>query len=513
MLSLYLYASGAQRQSITVLSTLGLCESYSNLMSKNLKRKRKVKTRSQPLQTPSLPSDDNPFLDPLSENEVQKRTGTVYQLCDSMRDRARKLAATGLYAEDYDNININFRNGEQIVGRHGQFHKIIGDFIAQLVHFLLDSQENGTCSTIVPLFDAKIEDLNLKAYQDSFLAAPPLKLQDIILLGPDQKQFKNNLIHCILRIIVKHGGPGFQKFKARLEKDQPVTPDKIPVHQTELHPLPTWPIDESTIIGNAEVDEAVRKELHLDDVPGASERVRFVGGDQLSIARLRALELIRSGQEEGYEGYFWGVWIPGLFHAKIADAHGTLLNHLGKPDSGAQNPGSLAFHNARLDRLPITATSLPTFRTCRDLIFVSLYARILHCLLLVSKQDTLDNYSACVNDWEILFAHATMIFEQFASASRVEKMRSERAKEQETAAEGVKPTTGDAVFENACLFLRDALISREFNDAIKCGDSGRVVLVLKTWALSFRGNGRTKYAYEMLHLIHNITSVWPPAIR
>jgi hypothetical protein len=30
---------------------------------------------------------------------------------------------------------------------------------------------------------------------------------------------------------------------------------------------------------------------------------------------------------------------------------------------------------------------------------------------------------------------------------------------------------------------------------------GRVVLVLKTWALGFRGNGRTKYAYEMIHLI------------
>jgi hypothetical protein len=69
------------------------------------------------------------------------------------------------------------------------------------------------------------------------------------------------------------------------------------------------------------------------------------------------------------------------------------------------------------------------------------------------------------------------------------------------------------VFENAVLFLRDALISREFSDAVKAGDSGRVVLVLKTWALSFRGNGRTKYAYEMLHLIHNLTSVWSPATR
>ncbi|KAF5361520.1 hypothetical protein D9758_006132 [Tetrapyrgos nigripes] len=72
---------------------------------------------------------------------------------------------------------------------------------------------------------------------------------------------------------------------------------------------------------------------------------------------------------------------------------------------------------------------------------------------------------------------------------------------------------GDMVFENAILFLRDALISREFTDAVKAGDSGRILLILKIWAFSFRGNGRTKYAYEMFRLVHNLTSVWPEEVR
>lgn len=77
------------------------------------------------------------------------------------------------------------------------------------------------------------------------------------------------------------------------------------------------------------MNEAIVKELRLDtEVPEAFGHVRFLGGDQLSIARLRALEFIRAGQEEEHEGYFWGAWIPGLFHAKIADAHGTLVKHL-----------------------------------------------------------------------------------------------------------------------------------------------------------------------------------------
>ncbi|KAI8971036.1 hypothetical protein BD414DRAFT_426749, partial [Trametes punicea] len=37
--------------------------------------------------------------------------------------------------------------------------------------------------------------------------------------------------------------------------------------------------------------------------------------------------------------------------------------------------------------------------------------------------------------------------------------------------------------------------------------------VLKLWTLSFRGSGRSKYAYEMLHLIDNLTHVWPVPLR
>ena len=72
---------------------------------------------------------------------------------------------------------------------------------------------------------------------------------------------------------------------------------------------------------------------------------------------------------------------------------------------------------------------------------------------------------------------------------------------------------GDMIFENMSLFLRDALILYEFNDAIKGGYSGRIIRVLKVLALMYRGSGRTKYAHELLHLIHNLTHVWPKPLR
>ncbi|KAG6916062.1 hypothetical protein DXG01_008587 [Tephrocybe rancida] len=509
VLGLYMYATGAQRQAIAVLSSLGLAESYSNIVSRNIARPRKPKAAdtaqpgnelSQPTTADPTPPTQNqptiiteaqtiPTATPPATAPIQ-RTGTLRQLSGSMRDMARAIASTGLYGVVYDNINIMFRNSEQVIGRH-------------------DSQENGTCATVFRLWKANIADLETTDFQKSFLDARPLRITDIIHTADESRQFKNNLVFTLLRLAVRFGGDGFKKFEGQLEKRQPVI-SKIDTHQTEIHPLPAWEIDESTIVGNAEVDNAIITELQLkNNMEEFWRRVRFLGGDQLSIAHLRALENIRAGHEAGYQGFFWGAWMPGLFHAKIADMHGFLVTHWGKPNAADRNPGCLAFHNTRLDRLPIVLSSLPPFRTSRDLVFVSLYARVLHCLLLVSKCKSLDEYICKTDSWEDFEAHGHAIYDQFMSASIVADLREHRAQ----CNPKVPPTEGDMVFENAVLFLRDAVISREFTDAIKAGDSGRVLLVLKIWALGFRGSGRTKYAYEMLHIIHNLTCVWPKPIR
>lgn len=354
----------------------------------------------------------------------------------------------------------------------------------------------------------KVSDL-----ETAFDKARPLSLADVLLDNKEAAQLDKCLLHCILRIIVRHGGDKFARFRSALDKSEPATEYKIETHQTPLHPLPAMHIDESTIIGNAEVVEAIFRELGLmkDDGEIDMEILKIFGGDQLSIARLRSLANIRAGHSGGYSGFGWGVWMPGLFHGKIADMHGFFVTHWGKPNAGARNPGSLSFHNTVLHRNPILLSSLPPFRTCRDLVFVSLYARVLHCLLLVSGKTSLDEYADSITSYTKLEEDAEKIFRRYASTARVEELRQKRAQ-----ALRLNPNApileGDMVLENAILFLRDSLLSREFADAIKCGDSGRVFLVLKVWALSFRGSGRSKYAYEMLHIIHNFTNVWPKPV-
>ncbi|KAJ7863876.1 hypothetical protein B0H13DRAFT_2069951, partial [Mycena leptocephala] len=371
------------------------------------------------------------------EQETQKGqgAGAANDTLDACSATSRAIAATGLFAVVYDNINMMVRVAEQILGRK-------------------NAQENGTCATLIPLHDAKPDDLLTSTLDASILDAPPLRIEHLMLTDEEAEFHEKNMVHTILRIIVRHGGDGLKKWQKDLDAMQPTSSETIRVHKTPIHPLPTMEIDENSITGNIEVVDAINKSLGLSaDDPEYVKYVKIIAGDQLTIARQRSILTVRLGHESGPHAWRHIVLMPGLFHAKIADCHGLLETHFGKPNAGTRSPGSLGFHNTVLDRLPITLTSYP------------------HS----APADSLDAYASSINSWTTI--------------------------------------KGDMVFENAILFMRDALLTREFTDAIKAGDSGRVVNILRLWAFSYRGSGRSKYAHEMLHLLHNLICVWTKELR
>jgi hypothetical protein len=293
------------------------------------------------------------------------------------------------------------------------------------------AQENGTCATLIPLHKAKLEHLQTADLNTSIFNAPPLTLNDIILNDADSKFFTKNMVHTILRIIVLHGGEGFERWHKNLDASQPISTDIIEVHKTALHPLPAMEIDESSITGNVQVIEEIMHVLGFNpDDPDFGKYVQIIAGDQLTIARQHSILNVRLGHESGANSWRHIVLMPGLFHAKIADCHGVLETHFGKPAAGTRSPGSLGFHNTVLDRLPITLTSLPPFRTCRDLVMVSLYARVFHCLLLVSGHDSLDQCASSIDTWDTLVNYAKKIYTAYADTDHIQELREWRIPEE-----------------------------------------------------------------------------------
>ncbi|KAH9162987.1 hypothetical protein EDB89DRAFT_2116515 [Lactarius sanguifluus] len=352
-----------------------------------------------------------------------------------------------------------------------------------------ESQRVLTCATIVSLFQASVEDLRATELERRFGSAPELKVSDIVLTEDEYTLHQK----C----------PRLQDFQKDLQAMEPHSDFQIDVHKSEIHPLPAMNINEASTMGNAEVINAVMEELNIDtSKPDFCENLKLVTRDQLSIMRLRAILATCAGNEGSASSlrwhYRWALFIPGLFHCKIAATNGFLQTHFGHTKHDLKDPASLASHNTLLQHKPIILSSLPPFRTCR-----------------AQSLESLSNGLT----WSMLCGHAEAIVDAFTDARMVDNLRCSRHQENEAQKEvhGGQERgrlAGDMIFKNAMLFLRNGLILQEFSDTIKSGDSSHVLLVLKLWALSFQGSGHSKYAYEVLHLLHNVTHVWPePVVR
>ncbi|TFY77962.1 hypothetical protein EWM64_g6050 [Hericium alpestre] len=300
VLGLYLYSTGASQQQVTVLNHLGFSVSYVMLAGVGGKEENtKVPTAhlldgidavdadavtnigEDPAQDASAVigdeidgkdardgmHNDQDKLKAKGQAAKTRRLGALERLSLLMHHLAQTIAVGLLFLTVYDNINMLWRVGEQIISHTG----------AHALH------RNGTCTTIVPLFKAKLEDLKTEDLDNSFDKAPPLALDDLKLTLPEQELYNECMEHAVLCIAVGHGGPELQEFQQRVRESEPCTSQAIEVHKTDIHPLPAMDINEASTSGNAKVMEAIMKELGLDEAQIA-DHLKLVTGDQLSIA-------------------------------------------------------------------------------------------------------------------------------------------------------------------------------------------------------------------------------------
>lgn len=258
----------------------------------------------------------------------------------------------------------------------------------------------------------------------------------------------------------------------------------------------------------------VRTSYHW--LPVASTLVKLFAGDQLSIAHLRTACSWRVGNETGLNSLEQIVQIPGLFHVAMV-AVNMIIETFWSSGKSTTNPSSLSFQNTLLKRKPIVLSSMPPYCTSRDLIMVSLYARILSLLPKIGGASNIEQYAQKLANfdtgrkdlsasWYRLKTDVKTLISRYASTQALAQLSKRHAMDGTS-------SKADMVLRHSILFLRDALHLRAFLNAVKRGDSGLMVPILKTWALAFRGSGHPKYAYEMLVFIHSYTHVWPEPVR
>lgn len=220
-MGIYLFACGASRSQFAVLHHAGLTASYT------------------------------------------KALADIRTLRDEQLKKIIRIAKTRAFMLVWDNLNFAFRVGEQRLKSKDHF-------------------DSGTTATLIPLYDVGFGELPLSSLKPRRTRLNVLDFSAADLLPPTDsiRQLEDAMLWHIEDMLLDT----YPALRARFE-DIPSVPTvrAAPVHQTEQHPLPAMPTDESSIDGTLEVIETLlQKVLQLSEDDIQKHGVIICAGDQLT---------------------------------------------------------------------------------------------------------------------------------------------------------------------------------------------------------------------------------------
>lgn len=296
------------------------------------------------------------------------------------------------------------------------------------------------------------------------------------------------------------------------ENGQPETINQIPVHQTRQIPFRAMNIKESTTDGNIDVVESLLRQGGIGEPADEefdstkdvdiSEHVILFHGDLLTKERLDSVRDSRRIEATPKNRFQYVVFIPGLFHFKMACADALWRTWI-QPTDGRKDPNSLFQHTGIL-RPDETGkiVSKPGFRRMHDLLYHDLCASMLDCWRIESQCSTsLEDFAQLNLSWDqIVRMSEDIVLKYVASTANLTGERQKPAAE------------CDQVFENQKLRNRDELLYAEVSHAMNAGDIGRVEETFIHWIYIFRATGKHKYASHMLQFMIDLRKFYSPEL-
>jgi len=123
---------------------------------------------------------------------------------------------------------------------------------------------------------------------------------------------------------------------------------------------------------------------------------------------------------------------------------------------------------------------------------------VLDAFRIYCPKDDLKEWVDSLRSVDEVTSVAQRILDELCSGRRVEKLRQQPLSKR------------DVPFENICLFNRDCLYLRQLKYAIKRGDVGAILDIIKHVMLAFRGTGKTpKYADALFSLTVRLKQMDP----
>ncbi|KIJ42067.1 hypothetical protein M422DRAFT_171500 [Sphaerobolus stellatus SS14] len=388
----------------------------------------------------------------------------------------------------WDNLNIAFRVGEQRTNNQDHF-------------------DNGTTATLLTLFCPIMKDSvqwgTLPFYwKDKRRTRAPMYELNIDVLFPKPEhtaQLRNSCLWQLRRMATEHI-PGLKGMKNHIGTAPEVHP--IPLHKTEQYPLPAMHIDESSINGTIRViEEIILRVLKITPEEMKEHGLLFVDGDLLTLMLLDKVEAARRDDKDILEGLQFTIRRFGLFHCMMAGCRLVLYQYWGKLN--AELCASLWKENLVANRKPMKAgwktDKHPPWQTSHELLHISAAAHIQDAFHTYLNVENLEEWAKGVSPEEFMQV-SEQVFERSFTSQAVHSIR--RLDQEQR----------DYFYEHTLLYNRDVLVYLEYCDAIRTGDIGRVLNVLRVWMIMMRGENRMpKYADMIFETLTRLEE-WAPRL-
>ncbi|KAJ3768643.1 hypothetical protein FB446DRAFT_650151 [Lentinula raphanica] len=329
---------------------------------------------------------------------------------------------------------------------------------------------------------------------------------DIASPHESPKSIYGYLIWLCQQVLVEQGGPAFAPFRDKL--GEPFTIQPLPSdHKDTQYPAEAVNADEGTYDGNAQVITSL-----LDQTSTSADEleryVEFFHGDLGTLERIEGLRKMRWIEGSAQNRLDFLLFIPGLFHMKMAAADAYARIHV----TPVANRGEKLGVNEYLNHLrpkataEFTSKSGPSFRSMHDAIHHVVWTDILQCFAREVKTqyqfDTLKSFAMSEKcTWGTIVQLSELVVSKYIPDHdfplRTLKPDSER----------------DLVFENLAIRNRDGLIYLGFSRAINYGDVGRIIQLFPYLIATFAAVGKHKYASHMTRFLTDLKRRYPPALR
>ena len=417
----------------------------------------------------------------------------------------------------YDNLVVDFASGQSAVDRSNQsmYHFTTGSFINHCYNV-----EDLCCADQVRKSDPYNDQDGVSKENGYDLADLMDTSSGIDTHGLTRHQ---QFFAWALRKTLCEDGPIFlRQFIKHL--GLPDTVNQIPVCKTEVIPVKAMRLDNSTVSGNIDAMEGMMEQGGLrgnpsqsDPPTGPPEYIQLVCGDLGTAERVEAAKRRRAMDIFPSNTMFDMVFIPGMFHVKMALVD-MLWRLIIKPFASESDPTGTVSAAKFLCPRPKDTNKLlkgpPTYQQMKRFLRHFGVAERLCCWKTIitarfgnSAWTDYNNkrlFSKLSNQvsWDDILDLSYTLAKTWFDFAEVQGRRKK-----------MPITSRDRQLENTMLRNAYILLYEETVHAMNYGDIGRLERCLIDWIPAFRGVGKHKYALHLLKFYTKLNYVYPDKLK